>query len=230
MRHLHAVAVHEKLLASGVYMFAGGGREYWSVHSLPDGAHFIRVDVDGRDGGDGRSLLAEAWRSPPDEGGRIERLDLRAYGRHGDHIRQARARFVCLPDGVEAGISLNGGDRTPQQTALSQPWLLDGGTAFFLGDLIGQARLLPWQEVSTFSYNLHFDDNKAFYGRVYTGRMEPGEAASVSVDGREIAGHTYRWHGPAGVYTLQVNAYGILLAAVRDDGWSARLTRYAQSG
>ncbi|MCE2490597.1 MAG: hypothetical protein J4G17_11565 [Anaerolineae bacterium] len=95
MRRLHATGRRERFVASGVYPAAGGLQEFWSVHEVGDGAHFIRVDRDGR-GCRGHSLLQEALRNA---GGAFERVDQQLYGPGGRPV--ARLRCTRFQDRVE---------------------------------------------------------------------------------------------------------------------------------
>ena len=48
MRRLHATGPRERHVAGGEYRLPDGGREHWSIHEVGEGAHFVRVDRDGR--------------------------------------------------------------------------------------------------------------------------------------------------------------------------------------
>ena len=103
MRRLHATGRRERFIASGVYATRGGLQEHWSIHEVGGGAHFIRVDRDGRSNG-GHSLLQEALRNA---GGGFERVDQQLYGLNGRPVARLRCtRFrnrVELEQEGEAG-------------------------------------------------------------------------------------------------------------------------------
>ena len=78
MRVLHPVTLREKLVASGIYRYLRGGEllkgeEHFSIHELPDGSWFVRIDYDWRVL-DGTSQLIEALIDPLASGGRFQRI------------------------------------------------------------------------------------------------------------------------------------------------------------
>lgn len=78
MRVLHPVTQRETLVASGLYRYARSGvmlkgEERFSIHALPDGSWFVRVDYDWR-ALDGTSQLIEALIDPLAAGGRFQRV------------------------------------------------------------------------------------------------------------------------------------------------------------
>ena len=157
MRYLHSVSLHEKFVASGVYKPFQDGQpidgiiEYWSIHELPDSARFVRVDVDGRDGGDKRSQLFEAWYSPQ---GNLERFDIRAYGVPNDKLKQLRATFTLNNNYVEIGYNLNTQERVFEEIKLPENGVLLPQSIFFYGYLLAQASI----SITAVTYTLNFLD------------------------------------------------------------------------
>ncbi len=98
MRRLHTTGRRERFVASGVYHTWGGLQEHWSVHEVGGGAHFIRVDRDGRGYGR-RSLLQEALRNA---NGGLERVDQQLYGLNGQPV--ARLRCTRFQNAVELDL------------------------------------------------------------------------------------------------------------------------------
>lgn len=100
MRVLHRLTMKETFVASGVYEFTRGahrlaGREHWSIHQLPDGSQFVRIDADWRDE-DGTSQLAEALVRADADAPLLERylrhsyytshVERESYDFYGDHV------------------------------------------------------------------------------------------------------------------------------------------------
>ncbi len=132
MRYLHHVQRHETLAARGTYIHLTadghptGHETHWSLHHHPDGAGFWRCDDDSR-AQDGLSVLSEAWQSPPDNNGysgRIERLDLQAFGGVAQGLHTLRTTFMVYEDHVETGVSLDDAARTYTETPLDRDVLL----------------------------------------------------------------------------------------------------------
>lgn len=78
MRVLHPISQREKFIASGIYRYTRGGvlaegDEHFSIHALPDGSWFVRVDYDWRQL-DGSSQLIEALVDPLAAGGSFQRI------------------------------------------------------------------------------------------------------------------------------------------------------------
>jgi hypothetical protein len=100
MRVLHPISQREKFVASGIYRYTRGGvpaqgNEHFSIHALPDGSWFVRVDYDWRLL-DGSSQLIEALVDPLSSGGRFQRIvaqlhssigiSRESFDFHGDHV------------------------------------------------------------------------------------------------------------------------------------------------
>ena len=113
MRHLNKVRPHERFVASGTYNGFRGGTPYnltekWTLHEHPDGAQFARIDWSLHDGEDDKTRLMEAWRSPPEAGGRIERLDLLALNNRNDaEINRVRATYTFSEHLIEIGRTVD---------------------------------------------------------------------------------------------------------------------------
>lgn len=98
MRRLHATGLRERFVASGVYQLPDGVQEFWSIHEVGAGAHFIRVDRDGR-ASQKASLLQEALRNAR---GFLERIDQQLYDL--DQRPVARMRCTRFSDHVEISL------------------------------------------------------------------------------------------------------------------------------
>lgn len=134
MRYLHPVAMHEVFVGSGTYRYLQndaptGLVEHWTIHELPDGAWFIRVDKDGREF-DGTTELLEAWRSPA---GVIERFDVVAYNHPSEPVRSVRASYTVEGQMLYCGRTINDSDRVHTQLELPASYILQPGAYLFFG-------------------------------------------------------------------------------------------------
>ena len=232
MRYLHAVAPHEQFVAQGTYRYHAddaptGLLEYWTIHALPDGAWFMRVDKDGRDF-DGRSELIEAWRSPD---GDIERFDVMAYGAAGDAVQKGRATYTVEDDALHIGRTINDGERVQETLALPADYVVQPGGYIFFGYVLPQlveraplAMILRYgvtdpPEHSFMAAQTH--PTLTFYGE-----------ADVAVDGKDRTAKQYmagergadgtNWH------SYYVDGHGIFLRHESDE-MQVQLERYAHT-
>jgi len=239
MRYLHPVTLSERFVASGVYRLSDADGqidrivEYWSIHEMPDGAHFARVDVDGRDGGDGRSLLIEAWRSPLHEGGRIERFDVLASGAPGDAVQQVRATYTRFDDHMEIGRTVGGEPRQYDELDLPAACIVFPAARVFVGELIEQAAICSADEFPVFLYDHHFNDDSAFQGFIHQDAANYVKDGSLTTDSHEKLARCYRWQHPPptlaiGETLVWLDDHNMLLALEMESGQRILLTNYAR--
>ncbi len=157
MRRLHPVGKHEKFIASGIYRqyegeSAAGLVEYWSIHET-GGAQFMRIDQDSR-AADGRSVLMEVLRSPE---GSIERVDLHAYGRAGDAVRQAKASYNFFEDRSEI-IRIVNNQQYQEEISLPAGWVLDIGPALLFGLMVPRMAAAGSAQITAFAPLWQFHD------------------------------------------------------------------------
>ncbi|MDQ7025974.1 MAG: hypothetical protein Q9P01_16105 [Anaerolineae bacterium] len=119
MRYLHAVALHEKFVASGEYRYFRDGealaiREKWTIHELMGGAIFYRVDEDGRDE-DGLSILSEAFLNPE---GQIERYNVQSFNPKDSETKLFKADYSFNEGYVQIGRKVQGQDREYEEFPL----------------------------------------------------------------------------------------------------------------
>jgi hypothetical protein len=112
MRYLHPVALHEMFVASGEYRYFRDGAplaisEKWTIHELPGGATFYRVDEDGRDA-DGLSILSEALVSPD---GQFERYNVQSFNAKDSAIQLFKADYSFNEGYVQIGRKVQGQER-----------------------------------------------------------------------------------------------------------------------
>lgn len=139
MRYIHPVGLNEAFVASGKYIHHQNGQptgafEEWAIHQLPDGARMIRVDMDAR-AIRGRGTLIEAWQNPD---GRVERVDINAFGQADDEITQVRATYNLYPDYAEIGRTLGEGPRRYDEIQLPADYVIYPGSMLFLGFAVVQ--------------------------------------------------------------------------------------------
>jgi len=134
MRYIHNVNFHETFIASGEYHLAGGAVDSWTIHRLPDGSHFIRVDIDERDTTSGASILVEALQNAE---AIIERFDVHVfYSKAVDGVMSLRASYTLLEDYVQIGRSFNNQAREYSELEISENTYLMPPGKVFLGNLI----------------------------------------------------------------------------------------------
>lgn len=151
MRYIHPVGQHETFVASGTYRYWIEGRptgalEHWSIHEMPDGAGFIRIDSDHREM-DGRSRLMEAWRNP---NGQIERFEVYAYGKPAEH-HEVKATYLFEADKVLVRRVINHDDTHAEALEIDLPkgdYLVEPKATLFEGITLAalfahQPTLLP---------------------------------------------------------------------------------------
>lgn len=156
MRYLHPVTMKERFIASGTYTHykddvPTGSVEQWSIHELPDGAQFLRVDDDWREL-DGSSVLLEGWRSPPAEGGRLERVDIAAFGPKDSEIKKVRATYTVLEDYLEVGRTVDDADRENMAVELPFGYVFAPESLLFAGSEVEHLALNPGKDVPVVSY------------------------------------------------------------------------------
>lgn len=121
MRYIHPVGQQEQFVASGEYLLGaqeqrGEVCEQWSIHEQPDGAHKLRTDSLHPDGA--HYTLAEAWISPPAEGGRLERLDFLRQSKHSSASN--RITYLLQESHLEIGCTLADGERLFEERPLPE--------------------------------------------------------------------------------------------------------------
>lgn len=192
VRYIHSVAPHESFVASGTYVFyendiPSGLVEHWSIHELPDGAWFMRVDRDGRTF-DGRSELIEAWRNPQ---GVIERFDLFAFGAPTDSIKHVEASYMLTDDQkIMVGRRFNHGERHQMEMMLPPQHSLQPGGYIFFGLILPQiAATPPFNLVSRYSF--HEDPAVAFSVGVAQAVVTAVPPEPINVSGQEITANKF---------------------------------------
>ena len=127
MRQLHAVAAHEKFVASGVYTFARDGEampktERFTTHELGDGGRLTRVDMDARLD-EGKSLLLHALH---DSKGALQRFDLRYHNeRYEGGVKSLGASYQFDAARTQVGYAMNRAARDYVEMELPQDVLID---------------------------------------------------------------------------------------------------------
>jgi hypothetical protein len=237
MRYLHVVGAHEKFVASGVYVHyqdgeATGTLEHWSIHELPDGAQIMRVDDDWRDV-DGSSVLIEAWRSRPGDGGRIERFDVSAFGARGAAVQRVRATFSFTGDHLDVGHSIDDTPRRQLEMQLPPGYIVAPEGLIFGGFEAAELARYPGEEQPVVSYLPTFlTAEAAFRPVVHRQRVEIGAADEViELGGKSYPAHRLHQHSSLApeVLTIWTDRHNVLLKYhVDDQRHSAVLTHYAR--
>jgi hypothetical protein len=254
MRQLHPVAAHEKFVASGKYLRYDsdnnptGQAEYWSIHELPDGAQLIRVDVDerfeGRDVGGGSELI-EAWRSPEQDGGRIERVDIRFFSSKTDAIELGRVIYIFGRESVEIGYNRTDEPRRDFEIPLAPNCVVSIGISkLFFGYTIADVARANGKCVAVFHSNISHLNLHALSHQpkaTQNSAVRDGENI-INVSGRPVEAVGYRWDRPCNpvpddiaidphrnpIFWLDEHKILLEEGGMRDGLWTARLTQYAR--
>ena len=219
MRQLHPVGWSERFVASGVYLTYEDARptgavERWTVHELPDGAQIARVDRQGAGRDD--VLLIEAWRSPPAEGGRVERFDLQAVG-----PARMRASYILYPDRLEFSLRPDGGDERHDALPLPDGALADPGGWLFAGEIAARAASRGPAAVVTV-------DPAAFQPLVTTRTARQTGVEPVTIGPETLAARVYNveWTGGAPT-TLWLDDHDVALRCM-GGALTALLSQYVR--
>ncbi|MCB9452072.1 MAG: hypothetical protein H6672_11580 [Anaerolineaceae bacterium] len=219
MRVLHAVKMHEKLVASGIYQHrtngtATGTSEQWSIHELPDGASLIRVDYDARDER-GLTILVEAL-TLPGQTHQFERFDLHQIATGNQPFRKARTTVTCSENSALIGTAIDGGAMEYSEMAFAPETLVYPPGQVFAGALVKHLNSIemPAQVFSLLDASL---EQAAAVHSLHT--VRPQGMTNVTLGGREIALQCFRLHGSnpslSGVFCL--NEHDILTRRVQPD-------------
>lgn len=235
MRYLHKVNQHEKFVASGTYIHYRNGeatktREHWRIHEQPDGAHFIRVDDDWRDD-DGSSVLIEAWRSPFVDGGRIERVDLTAFGSKNAEIKQVKATFTANDEFLDIGRTIDSNDREYFEVRLPDGYILSPESLIFAGFEVAELALRQGESVPVMSYLPTFLNASASFRPVIHKQSATFlRDETLTIDGKALETRCFQQISVANgeISRLWIDKHDILVKYMSEDGqYSALLTQYA---
>lgn len=233
MRRLHPVSLREKFVASGTYHFYDSTdrllpyEEHWSVHEVGEGAHFIRMDYDGR-AENGPSVLMEALRTPD---GAIERCDVRAYGGDSDAVRLLRASYTQSASGVMVQRFL---DDVPGVERDEKPPYPDWSFVPAASFLLAWARYHQAQRGVTMpvflSHNTQLSDDSAFDVKYHMYNHLTLKPQQVIVSGgKDYLATPLSYEDQAGHQHLEwFNQQGVLLKALAaPEGLRIELARYS---
>lgn len=231
MRQIHPVGFHEKFVASGVYSYYEHGsprsaQEYWSIHELPDGGQLIRVDFP--------ILLIEAWVSPVQEGGRIERADLHYLGNsHGRVKEQGKASYVFESDKVQLGYTIENKPRQFEEISLPANYLVEVFPSnLFIGFTLAALASVTGDRVPICTCGIKYPtvptEELAFHVFVYSLPPIAGEKGSIHVIGRTLDAFRYTLGSQPPMY-YWIDEHGVLLRVEFLNGMThIELTQYAR--
>ncbi len=226
MRHLHPVAAHEHFVASGVYVYLNddqpsGVTESWTVHELPGGAYFTRIDYDSR-ATDGISVLAEMLE---DEQGQIERYNMQLLlHRPRADVQPFKADYTFLDDYVQIGRRVGKADHEYSEVELLPGTLIHLPHYIFLGVMASSLVALGGQ-APVFSIDMSGQQNPP--GKI--GKLIAAEDGHEDITRGSSVTSTRRFLLNRGSQTLWLDDYDIpLRAQYRDQNITVNLTRYAQ--
>lgn len=206
MRVLHPITQRERLIASGVYRYTRSGQqlagsEHFSIHALPDGSWFVRIDYDWRDL-DRTSQLIEALYDPPADGGRLQRVVAQLHAPDG--VRRETADFH--PRAALIGLSSASGDRQDVEVVLRE-----GYAVLLLKTALVGLQVARWptgdeEPVMAFcGYRTHRSEPLVLESR----RMRVG-VEHVTVGGRDYETAVFDVDGEF-TQRLWVTAHGVVL-------------------
>lgn len=172
MRYLHAIAAHEVFVGQGVYLYyeddtLTGEKERWTLHELPGGARFFRVDADTRDATHGGfSRLAEALYSPA---GELVRYNFHYFDNSTNPPHElpdeVLADYTVMDDYVQIGYRSGHDERVYEEFSLPEGAILSPHGFIFTGRVIQQALKQAEADRNTDTVNL-VDLDYHVYGRM----------------------------------------------------------------
>jgi hypothetical protein len=245
MRQIHPVSFHETFVASGVYndFYEGvpaGRVEKWTIHELPDGAQLIRVDLDWSEW----SLLVEGWRSAPENGKRIEHLEIHFLGTKRGGVKHGKASYLIDGDSVHLSCNVDGEPQQDKEILLpsncivsAAPTLFFGLTMVEIAQANGNCVPVCLCDVSYLGY-----PKITFGADVHDFSAVKRESRTFVVADKVLNAHCYQWHQPCNPVRegIEINPedrpifwideYGILLETDPKTGTdeTTRLTQYAR--
>lgn len=136
MRQIHPTSLHEKFVASGVYIYTHNGEpadfvERWSIHELPDCSQIVRVDRDAMGLTSLIETLCDATR-------KIERFDIHLLTSADGEFRQARATYIFASHHVQIGRTLHDGTHAQAELPLPPNIIIYPNARIFLGHVLRQ--------------------------------------------------------------------------------------------
>jgi hypothetical protein len=231
MRQIHPVGFHEKFVASGVYRYYEHGNprdihEYWTIHELPDGGQLIRVDF--------AELLIEAWVSPIQEGGRVERVDLHFSRNPSGQVKeQGKASFVFESDRVQLGYTMENKARQFEEFSLPSDYVVSVfSSSLFLGLELANLAKAKGDRIPICTCAINYPgiptEELTFNVHIYYLPPITGEKGSINVVGHAIDASRYITGSNPPMYNW-VDEHGILLRAESFNGIThTELTQYAR--
>lgn len=214
MRRLHATGPRERFLASGVYEQPDGLLEHWSIHEVGQDAWFVRVDRDGRAGGQ-CSLLQEALRNGE---GFFERVEQQLYGPDGRPLSRLRCtRFSQAMEMVESGRF----GQLETRVDLETDALIVPPGSLLSGMALARAARIP-QPLSRLKLTRR---KERWAWRLLGAEACCSQDAAVCIDGRQIQASRCSWQCSAERVWLDRHDVALLL---EDGTRSIRLRRYAR--
>lgn len=237
MRYLHPVTMKERFIASGTYVhYHDGNRtgsvEHWNIHQHPDGAQFIRVDDDWREK-DGSSVLLEAWRSPASEGGRIERVDVSAFGPKKADVKRVQATYTVIDSFLEVGRSIDDSERQQFEMELPFGYVLSPENLVFAGYEASHLAIQRGEPAPVVSYVPTFANaSMAFRPTMYHQSVKFIAEETVTIAEKSYPVRRFEQTDPRtkAALTLWLDKHDMLLRYESDDGkHRAELTEYSRS-
>lgn len=218
MRYIHPVGISEAFIASGKYIHHQNGQptgafEEWSMHELPDGAEMIRVDMDAR-AIKGRSTLIEAYRNPD---GKIDRVDINAFGQADDAVQHVRATYNFYVDHVEIGRTLDDAERVYEEMGLPAQTLIYPGSMLFLGMTVAATAAITAKQsagATIFTYDPQMQPGTALSAETYTQTATDLGVEEITLGSKTYTAHRYERlipHYDVLLPNLWVDQYGVLL-------------------
>lgn len=233
MRYIHPVGQQEQFVASGDYSLTRrdmrwGVIERWAVHEQPDGARKLRVDFHPPD----REFytLYEAWISPPDEGGKLLRLDV--LRQHTHHTATNRATYQIYNAKLEIGCTLANGDRLYDEIDFDASSLLFPNAYLLWGHAFATAAQYVG-EIVFFVIEDRFlvggaDDFSAIHPQRIPVLMSPNSSENTLWTGKHAHRvRQYRIAPDEFQCDSNLNEQGFLVRCTCDDGSLVELVSYA---
>jgi hypothetical protein len=229
MRQLHPVSIHEKFVASGLYIYnqPSGITEEWSIHQLPDASRIIRIDQAAA----ALTLLVEALCT----GEYIDRFDVLVYAKGGYQRKQARASYIVFDDRVHVGRTLDDAGSLHEQLMLPVHGFLCPPGLVFLGTILQRIAILPAPDVPIVTLFLANPDSPHYLApQPDYFHVSLQEVKEFMIGGKMISAQGYDLlvNDASGQRVFWLDSFGVPVSVSSPgqvESRSALLTRYARS-
>lgn len=223
MRTIHPVAAHEKFVASGTYLFYQNDtlldqREQWSIHELPDGSQFVRVDHEFRLGAAPVYTLTETLLTAD---GKVERCEIHEFRQNIGNLEKTRVNFAVYQGYLQRSHRIDQQPATLEEIALPQQTIIFPAPLVFWGMAIRAVHAAAQHQAAVhWLSGKHSDDERQIWCTQQIG-IEP---LSLSSKDYHATRYQVEWKSQLSQISCWLDGHDILL--LKDN--ETKLTQYAR--